>query len=237
MRGATLFWLSLLVITASCEHATKLASSPVALATAPLADDTLAKTAPAMGPSQPASAANAAPARQNHVDSLRIVAVLAQADTTVELENYSDGDLNGDGRWDYLVLARSKQSSPGYADAERSNYTRKVFIILDAGATGLRVAAVNENLVGCTDCGGAGVGDPLQNFEAFDLGFSVTQLFGACDKTQYISEFTYNSARHNWFLKSRDESSYSCNDTTNTVNETHTDPRDFGQVRFAEASE
>lgn len=172
---------------------------------------------------------------QAHSDSLRVVAVLAQADTAVECEAFSEGDLDGDGRPDYLVLARSKRpiGEPG----ERINYGRKVFIVLNAGAAGLRVAAVNENLVGCTDCGGAGVGDPFRSFEAYDLGFRVTQLFGDCSKTEYVSVFAYKPARHDWMLKSRDESNYSCVDTTATVYETHESPRNFGHVRFADASE
>ncbi|GAB2867609.1 hypothetical protein GCM10027044_31410 [Hymenobacter ruber] len=170
---------------------------------------------------------------RERADSLRVIAVLAKADSTVEFEDYSEGDLNGDGQWDYLVLTRSRR--PIEKLAEDVNYGRKVFIVLNAGAAGFRVAAVSKNLVGCTDCGGAGVGDPFQSFEAYDQGFKVTQLFGACDKTEYVSEFAYDPARHDWFLKSRSESSYSCNDTTATVHENNEGPRDFGRVSFSDA--
>lgn len=236
MRHSTLFWILTLVITVACEHADKPATSPIASAPRPvvhISPDTLGVPHVLL---QPTSAGSSEAVLQAHADSLRIIAVLAQADTTVELEDYSEGDLNGDGRDDYLVLTRSKRSIPAYADAERSNHNRKVFILLNAGGAGLRVAGVDENVVGCTDCGGAGVGDPFQSFEAYDLGFTVTQLFGACDKTEYVSVFTYDPVRHDWFLKSRDESNYSCNDTTATVHETHESPRNFGRVRFADAS-
>jgi hypothetical protein len=166
-------------------------------------------------------------------DSLRILAILARADTTIAYEAMSEGDLNGDGRDDYLVLARDKRPS---SDPLENSYNRKVFIILNAGAAGLHIAAVNENLIGCTQCGGAGVGDPFQEFEAYDQGFSVTQLYGACSKTEMVSTFEYVPTRHDWMLNTRDTSSYSCQDSISEVHETHESPRNFGQVKFADAS-
>lgn len=232
MRRFTLLGIGLLMTAAACEHAAKPATSSVPSASGPVAAADLVMAVQPSAPKPVPTAAGKALARA-YSDSLRVMAVLARADTAVECEAFSEGDLNGDGRPDYLLLARTK-----YPDGEVSenSYGRKVFIVLNAGAAGLRVAAVNENLVGCTDCGGAGVGDPFQSFEAYDLGFTVTQLYGACDKTQMVSAFAYDTVRHDWLLKTRDESNYSCNDTTATVHETHESPRNFGHVRFANAS-
>lgn len=194
--------------------------------------DAPAAAHPARARLQPAAKAPAADPEVAHADSLRALGpVLARADATLEAEAFKVGDLNADGRPDYLVLARGKKPC---AEATAESYCRQVLLVLNQGAAGLRVAATNASLVACSDCGGAGIGDPFQQFVIKGTFFSIETAFGACDKEYITTTFRYNRARRDWLLHRLDTTSASCQDTTGEAGtEEHKTVRDFGTVTFA----
>lgn len=180
---------------------------------------------------RPAAALSPAQAEAAHADTLRrLDAVLVRTNDSVQTETFMLGDLNADGRPDYLVLARGREPC---AEATEESYCRTVYLVLNE-ATGLRVAAANSNLVACSDCGGAGIGDPFQAFAIKGTFFSVETAFGSCDKAYINTTFRYNRARRDWLLHRLDTTTASCQDTTGeNGSEEHKTVRDFGTVTFA----
>lgn len=112
-----------------------------------------------------------------------------------EVEDFKAGDLNADGRADLLVVLRGIQPCN---TLDEPTYCRKALLVLNEGFSHLRVAATNDDVVDCTKCGGAGVGDPYRGIVIKGTYFSFESLYGACDKTYYVTTFHYDRARRNW---------------------------------------
>jgi len=79
-----------------------------------------------------------------------------------------------------------------------------------------------------------GVSDSYRGIVIKGSYFSFKSLYGACDKTYYITTFRYDRTRRNWFLHRRGQIDYSCHDTTAATAETQQTTRDFSRISFAE---
>ena len=132
------------------------------------------------------------------------------------------------------MIVLVQQPCDSVSDMSDSN-CRKALLVLNEGFPHLRIAAVNDNVVDCTDCGGGGVGDPHQGIVIKGNYFSFESLYGDCDKTHFVVTFHYNQARRNWYLHRFGRVDYSCQDTTSArVKETRQDVKDYGKVSFAD---
>ena len=168
-----------------------------------------------------------------HMDSVEVInTLLVQVSATLTTEAFTIGDLNEDGRRDFIVLAHGKAPCDSVTGLPNT-YCRTAVLLLNHGWPNLTVAASNAHLIDCSTCGGGGVGDPHQGFEIYDSSFAVNSLYGACDKSAISYIFRYNPKEHNWFLQYSDRSNYSCHEGSKQhhIRETR---RQFGKVPFAD---
>lgn len=167
-----------------------------------------------------------------HMDSVEVMnTLLVQVSATLTTEAFTVGDLNGDGRRDFIVLAHGKAPCDSVTGLPNT-HCRTVLLVLNQGWPILTVAASNAHLIDCSTCGGGGVGDPHQGFEITDNLFTVNSLYGSCDKFDISYTFRYSPEEHNWFLQYSDRSDYSCHEGSKEhhIRETR---RQFGKVPFA----
>ena len=168
-----------------------------------------------------------------HMDSVEVInTLLVQLSATFTTEAFTIGDLNEDGRRDFIVLAHGKAPRDSVTGLPNT-HCRTAVLLLNHGWPNLTVAASNAHLIDCSTCGGGGVGDPHQGFEIYDSSFAVNSLYGACDKSAISYIFRYNPKEHNWFLQYSDRSNYSCHEGSKQhhIRETR---RQFGKVPFAD---
>lgn len=228
-----------MLVTAACEPAAKPATQlQIPQSTAYPTDTRQVLSVSTETISKPQPAFDYEASERAHADSLRaLMPVLAQVDTTVEAEYFRRGDLDGDGRLDYLVLARGKRPCDDVGDS--SSYCRTVVIVLNNKALGLRVAASNSGLVQCSNCGSFAVGDPFQGFTIKGRDFSIEELGGNCEKIATTNTFRYHPDRKDWLLNARDTFVYSCKDTAADggpkTSMKHEGPRKFGVIKFVDA--
>ncbi|UYZ65016.1 hypothetical protein [Hymenobacter weizhouensis] len=158
-------------------------------------------------------------------------ALIQQRFPKLTVGDFEAGDLNTDGKPDLIVVAeRPCDAESGIEGAQ----CRTVLLVVNEGGS-LRIAATNDNLVDCSECGGAGVGDPHQAIVMKGNYFTFESLYGACDKTAGFITFRYDRARRNWFLHRLSRLEYSCNDTTSNPGlETQQTVKNFGVVSFAD---
>ncbi|OON68837.1 hypothetical protein B0919_11710 [Hymenobacter sp. CRA2] len=151
----------------------------------------------------------------------------------MKVAEFKAGDINADGRPDLIVLAEQPcATDEGVGGDSRC---RTVLLVVNDGFPKLRIAATNDAVVECSDCGGAGVGDPFSGIVIKGNYFSIESLYGACDKTHFVVTFHYNRARRDWLLHRFGRVDYSCQDTTgNEVEEGLEAEKDYGKVPFAD---
>ena len=101
----------------------------------------------------------------------------------------------------------------------------------------LKVAKRNSSLIDCSDCGGAGVGDPYRSMEINNNEITFKQLFGACCKDEESSTFGYDEDLKDWFLLKREMLSYCCqqDETERTKTTIIAETKDdLGSIRFSD---
>ena len=140
--------------------------------------------------------------------------------------DYSTGDINKNKKNDFVVLIDS-------------NGHRTVCLIetLTKNPLNLKIAKYNNNFIGCSGCGGAGVGDPYRGISINNGTITFKQLFGACCKDEETVIFTYDENLKNWFLLKKEKMSYCCNqEDDNEIKTviTRETKDDFGTVKFSE---
>lgn len=160
-------------------------------------------------------------------DTLGIIKTTLQSDfDNFEIVDWIGGDINKDDKGDFVVLIDVSGQ-------------RTVCLIetLTENPFNLKVVKQNSNLIDCSDCGGAGVGDPYRGIDINDSEITFKQLFGACCKDEESTTFRYNENLKDWFLLKKEKISYCCNQEGNdeiktTVTTETTD--DFGSIKFSD---
>jgi len=142
------------------------------------------------------------------------------------------GDLNGDGRKDYvLVLHRTKP------ERDQSNLpaNERPLLILIRGVDGkLSVAKRNEQIVNCSECGGA-MGDPFQGVEVGRGTFTVSDYGGSAWRWSYEYKFNYSTRDKTWQLVRVKEANFNSLDPNRTMkSRVYIPPRDYGKIDIAD---
>jgi len=141
------------------------------------------------------------------------------------------GDLNGDGREDF-ILVLEKQNPTMDKDGFPSD--QRPLLILLRGADGkLALTKRNERIVMCSQCGGV-FGDPFEGVIVGRNTFSVEHYGGSSDRWKYSYKFNYSRIDKTWQLVRVQEVNYHTSDPENLKTKIYTPPRDFGKIDIAD---
>ena len=150
---------------------------------------------------------------------------------------WKKGDINNDKIEDFILILQSKEEDmeiTGMPDT----YSRKLVLLETVKEyPKFEIRASNEFLIGCSTCGGAGVGDPFQDITIKNNYFSIEELYGACDKTFKVITFKYDTNKKDWFLHKIGQDDYSCRNEDNEdgeikIHHKEETKKDFGIIRF-----
>jgi hypothetical protein len=144
------------------------------------------------------------------------------------------GDLNSDGTPDKLIVFETTCDAVPSDDAVKC---RRLAIYLSENGK-LKLYASNDDLIECSDCGGAGVGDPFQDIVIKGSTFSVESLYGACDKTAISTSFKFDKTSNEFYLNRIETLDWSCHFDEETQEVKTTEKvetqKEFGKIKFVD---
>ena len=142
------------------------------------------------------------------------------------------GDLNADGRND-LILVISDVVSKN-APYEEGAGARSVLILIRESNGSLDLAARNDLVAYCKNCGGA-LGDPFAGVTISGTRFTVSNYGGSASRWSYEYTFDYSRRDRTWQLVRAEESSFHALDPERTKrHRIYTPPKHFGLITFAD---
>jgi hypothetical protein len=160
-------------------------------------------------------------------DTLAIIkSTLRSGFANFEIVDWVVGDINKDEKGDFVVLI----DIAGQRTACLIETVAEDPLIL-------KNVKQNSSLIECSDCGGAGVGDPYRGIEFNNNEIIFKQLYGACCKDEESTTFEYNESLKDWFLIKIEKISSCCHEdgsegTKTTIITETTD--DFGSIKFSD---
>ena len=141
------------------------------------------------------------------------------------------GDLNADGRKDLILVT----SEPVAEDAawEEGAGERSVLILVREAGGALRLAARNDIVVYCRNCGGV-FGDPFAGVEIRGTRFTINNYGGSNSRWSYSYTFDYSRRDGTWQLVRVVDESFHTLDPKSMRRRTYTPPKNFGLINFAD---
>lgn len=139
------------------------------------------------------------------------------------------GDLNADGQED-VILIQKKPDEAETSDVNEHPEKRPLLLLTRQPDGSLQLAARNDNVVLCVDCGGV-FGDPYSGIVIKGNYFSIEHYGGSSWRWTRIITFRYNPDEKYWFLHKDGSESYHTSDP-DKVETTVKTVKDFGKVRF-----
>ncbi len=141
------------------------------------------------------------------------------------------GDLNGDGRDDFVLVLQKENPARDEYDFPRE---QRPLLILTRGADGrLSVAKRNERLVMCSECGGV-FGDPFEGVTVGRNTFTAEFYGGSAWRWKYSYKFNYSRVDKTWQLVRVEEINYHTSDPDKMKTVVRTPPRSFGKIDIAD---
>jgi len=148
--------------------------------------------------------------------------------TAIALEK---GDLNGDGREDFILVLEKENPAK---DKDDFPSEQRPLLILLRGADGkLALAKRNERVVKCSQCGGV-FGDPFEGVIAGRNTFSVEHYGGSAWRWKYSYKFNYSRINKTWQLVRVEELNYHTSNPNKMKTRIYTPPKDFAKVDIAD---
>jgi hypothetical protein len=148
------------------------------------------------------------------------------------------GDLNGDSEMDKIEIVE-KKCGEGDENADFKDAFCRTVVIYLAKNGGFEQFASNSEIVECSQCGGAGIGDPFRGIVIKNGYFTIEQLFGACTKTYIYTTFKYDKTSNDFLLHKVGNESHDCHPDKNdniVTTTTEQSKNDFGKITFSEYS-
>ena len=142
------------------------------------------------------------------------------------------GDLNADGRKDHILVI-SKIVPEGSTYDEAGDASRPTLILVRDARGALSVAARNDEVAMCKNCGGV-FGDPFAGITIRGNRFSVSNYGGSSDRWSYDYTFAYSRRDRSWQLVRVEENSFSAFSPKKQHLKVYTPPRNFGLITFAD---
>lgn len=141
------------------------------------------------------------------------------------------GDLNRDAYPDRVLVLRDAATDTATTSLPAAETPRPLLLLLGQPGGGYKLAARNDSVVLCANCGGM-MGDPYQAVAIKNGYFSVEHYGGSAWRWTQVTTFKYNPADRRWYLHRHGGESFHATDPDGKT-ETHVQTtRDFGRVRF-----
>ena len=141
-------------------------------------------------------------------------------------------DLNADGRKDFILVLSKPTPADGSYD-EAGDAERPVLILVRDLAGTLSLAASNDSVALCKNCGGV-LGDPFQGIQIRGTRFTVMNYGGSSDRWEYSYTFDYSRRDRTWQLVRVEDSSFNAFTPNRVRRSVYTPPKDFGLINFAD---
>ncbi len=142
-------------------------------------------------------------------------------------------DLNADGRRDYILII-SPIVPEGSIFDKAGDGDRPTLVLIRGADNKLSVAARNEGVAFCKNCGGI-FGDPFAGLAARGTRFTISNFGGDNDRWGYDFTFGYSRRDHTWQLVRVQEIAFRASDAERTYRKwVYTPPKSFGLINFAD---
>lgn len=142
------------------------------------------------------------------------------------------GDLNADGRGDYVLV--TSEIVPKDAPYEEGAGERSVRILIRDAKASLTLAARNDLVAMCRNCGGV-FGDPFEGVTVRGTKFTVSNYGGSNDRWAYSYTFAYSRRDRTWQAVRVEQTHFHALDPERTMRtRVYTPPKDFGLITFAD---
>jgi hypothetical protein len=142
------------------------------------------------------------------------------------------GDLNADRKKDLILVI--SEVVPENAPYEEGAGARSVLILIGESDGSLSLAARNDTVAYCKNCGGV-YGDPFAGVTIRGTRFTVSNYGGSNSRWSYSYTFAYSRRDRNWQLVRAEESTFHALEPERTTRtRIYTPPKNFGLIAFAD---
>lgn len=117
--------------------------------------------------------------------------------------DFAEGYLDKDNKKDAILILKVI----GEDSITTTDLQRPFLILIRQPEGNLKLEKRNDNLVMCRSCGGV-FGDPYENTEIKNNGFTISFYGGSNWRWGYDYQFSYNPAKHDWYLTREKQISY-----------------------------
>ena len=139
------------------------------------------------------------------------------------------GDLNLD-EYPDMIMVLKKNGEDSTSDVINHPEKRPLFVLIGQPDHSYKLAARNDNVVYCIDCGGM-MGDPFMNIVIKNGYFSVEHFGGSGWRWTRIVTFKFSPADNNWYLYRDGHESFRSVGPEHKETKIYT-AKDFGKVLF-----
>lgn len=141
------------------------------------------------------------------------------------------GDLNGDGREDFVLVL--EKENPARDKYDLPSGQRPLLILLRGADGKLSAAKRNERIVMCSECGGI-FGDPFEGISVGRNTFTADFYGGSAWRWKYSYKFNYSRLDKTWQLVRAETLSYHTSDPDKVETKIYTPPKNFGKIDIAD---
>jgi hypothetical protein len=151
-----------------------------------------------------------------------------------EVLDFQKGDINADGLEDVILVQKAIGELETY-EVSGQPAPRPLMLLLRQPDGALKLAARNDQLVYCVECGGM-MGDPYQGITIKGNYFSIEHFGGSAWRWSHIITFKYNPNKQGWYLHKDGSQSFHAAYPDSTMEEKIKTTKDFGEVHFTDYS-
>jgi hypothetical protein len=148
-----------------------------------------------------------------------------------EVLDYATGDLNADKKPDAILILKPAGEDSAYGE----ELVRPFLILIRQGNGQLKQVLRNDKAIMCRHCGGI-FGDPYQETDIHNKGFSISFYGGSSWRWAYQYDFVYRPAKNNWYLVKESQSSFNSGDPDMTMKNTDIKESELGEISLAKFS-
>ena len=142
-----------------------------------------------------------------------------------EMLDFVSGDLNGDKKPDVILILKRTGEDTLLED----DYPRPLLLLVRQTNGRLKQVLRNDKAILCRRCGGV-FGDPYQQTDISNNGFSLYFYGGSAWRWAYQFDFAWRPAKNNWMLVRESRGGFNANDPEMKMKETTIKETELGNI-------